>query len=435
VKKVILSICLLHLFILSFSQEIKKSDVYYYARKIVDTLASPTMYGRGYINEGDRKAAEYIRNEFESFGLKPFDRGYFQKFDFPINTFQDSSVFLFGLNSGKEKFSGKLGQNYLISADAPEFVSDFKAIVFDSSYALPKTFEKFSKRSKGYDVIIVDDRNVQGKTKLEYFKKVKANYFKKKCIIELEKKLTWHQSQRVSDFVSIQILADSFSLTKKKFRGSLIFKNTFIPEYLSQNVIAYIPGTVFPDSFIVFSAHYDHLGGFGKETYFPGANDNASGTAMLLNLARYYSRYPQKYSIAFMAFGAEEVGLVGSKYYTEHPFFPLKKIKFVLNMDIMGTGEEGITVVNGSVHKNEFEILQKINNENELIKDVRIRGRSANSDHYYFSENNVKAFFIYSMGGIKAYHDIYDRAETLPLNEIEDLFKLIVKFGDTLQKY
>ena len=157
---------------------------------------------------------------------------------------------------------------------------------------------------------------------------------------------------------------------------------------------------------------------------------------MLLNLATYYSKPENKpkYSIAFMAFCGEEVGLLGSKYYTENPLFPLKNIKFVFNMDIMGTGEEGITVVNGTVFQKEFDKLKAINTENKFIKDVKIRGKSANSDHYHFSEKGVKAFFIYSMGGIKAYHDIYDRPETLPLNEFENMFKLITKFGESLQQ-
>jgi hypothetical protein len=102
-------------------------------------------------------------------------------------------------------------------------------------------------------------------------------------------------------------------------------------------------------------------------------------------------------------------------------------------MDIMGTGEEGITVVNGTVFKKEFEKLQQINTENKFISDVKIRGKAAISDHYFFTEKGVKSFFIYTMGGIKAYHDIYDRPETLPLNEFENVFQLIVKFGEYLQ--
>ena len=259
-----------------------------------------------------------------------------------------------------------------------------------------------------------------------------GNTLKAKAIVTLKDKLTLSMAQEVNDYPIIEILRTSYIKSKEI---SFNIENKFIPNYQSQNVIGYIQGSEQPDSFLVFSAHYDHLGQMGKEVYFPGANDNASGCAMLLNLAKYYSlpEHKPKCSIAFIAFCGEEVGLLGSKYYTEHPLFPLKNIKFLLNMDIMGTGEDGITAVNGSVFKKEFSALKQINSENYFIKDVKMRGKAANSDHYFFSENGVKAFFIYSMGGIKAYHDIYDRAETLPLNEFENLFKLITRFGEYLQ--
>jgi hypothetical protein len=72
---------------------------------------------------------------------------------------------------------------------------------------------------------------------------------------------------------------------------------------------------------------------------------------------------------------------------------------------------------------------------NHYLKEVKIRGKAANSDHYYFSEKGVKAFFIYTLGGIKAYHDVYDKAETLPLTKFEELFELITRFSDYLQHH
>jgi Zn-dependent M28 family amino/carboxypeptidase len=134
-----------------------------------------------------------------------------------------------------------------------------------------------------------------------------------------------------------------------------------------------------------------------------------------------------------MAFGAEEVGLIGSKYYVEHPLFPLSKIKFLINLDIVGTGDEGITVVNATEHKKEFEQLLKINEEKKLFPQIKPRGKFANSDHYFFSEKGVKSFFIYTMGGIKAYHDIYDKPQTLPLTKFEELYHLLLQFTDYLQ--
>ena len=117
-----------------------------------------------------------------------------------------------------------------------------------------------------------------------------------------------------------------------------------------------VKGTAQPDSFIFITAHYDHLGGMGKDTYFPGANDNASGDALLLSLAKYYVAHPAKYSIGFILFAGEEAGLVGSKYYTENPIVPLKNIRFLINTDLAGTGDEGITVVNATEFPNEFAL-------------------------------------------------------------------------------
>ena len=154
--------------------------------------------------------------------------------------------------------------------------------------------------------------------------------------------------------------------------------------------------------------------------------------ALILNLARYYAAHPAPYSIAFVCFAGEEAGLIGSKYYTEHPLFPLKQVRFLLNTDLAGTGEEGITVVNASEFPNEYNLLNKVNDDKKLLVKINARGKAANSDHYFFTEKGVPAFFFYTLGGIKAYHDIYDKAETLPLTEHEDLFKLVVGFNEKL---
>ena len=170
----------------------------------------------------------------------------------------------------------------------------------------------------------------------------------------------------------------------------------------------------------------------GSETYFPGANDNASGISLLLNLARYYGAHPQPYSIAFICFAGEEAGLLGSKYFTEHPLVPLKNIRFLLNTDLAGTGEDGITVVNATEFPKEFALLNEVNDQQHLLKKINVRGKAANSDHYFFTEKGVPAFFFYTMGGITAYHDVLDKSATLPLNEHEDLFKLVVGFNNKL---
>ena len=387
-------------------------------------MTSESMHGRGYVNGGDSIAANYLKNEFRTIGLKPAGEDYYQKFSFAVNTFPGNiSVSL----DGKELVSGK---DYIVSPSSPDASGTYSAVTADEKLVKNKRRQKkFMTQDFSNKVVMVNDTGKE----TPMLHDLLGNGFKARAIAVFKDKLTWSVSQNAKDFPLIELLRTSVTQPKKI---CYTIESKVVYNHPSQNVIGCIRGSVFPDSFVVYTAHYDHLGQMGKDVYFPGANDNASGCAMLLNLAKYYSmpEHLPGYSIAFIAFCGEEAGILGSKYFTEHPLFPLKNIRFLLNMDIMGTGEDGITVVNGSVFKNEFEKLKQINAENNYIKDVNIRGKARNSDHFYFSENGVHAFFIYSMGGIKAYHDIYDKAETLPLNQFQNLFLLITKFGEYLQK-
>ena len=151
-----------------------------------------------------------------------------------------------------------------------------------------------------------------------------------------------------------------------------------------------------------------------------------------LNLARYYASHPERYSIGFVLFAGEEIGLLGSEYFTEHPPLSLKNIRFLLNTDLAGTGDEGITVVNATEFPDAFRLMTLLNDSAKWLPAINARGKAANSDHYYFSEKGVPAFFFYTLGGIKAYHDIYDKPATLPLTKHEALFQLVTCFFHSL---
>lgn len=246
-----------------------------------------------------------------------------------------------------------------------------------------------------------------------------------RIIVSLEKKLTWSVSQQVADFTIIKI--DANAIKQLPTTIAVNIENKLINNFKTANICGMVRGTNKPDSFIVFSAHYDHLGGMGASTYFPGANDNASGVSQLLGLAKYYAANPQPYSIVFIGFSGEEAGLLGSKYFSEHPLINLNNIRFLVNMDILGTGDEGIMVVNATVYPKEFNILKELNTSGYLPK-ISSRGKAANSDHYWFTEKGVPAFYMYTMGGIKAYHDVFDISKTLPLNGYNGVFKLLTGF-------
>ena len=103
-----------------------------------------------------------------------------------------------------------------------------------------------------------------------------------------------------------------------------------------------------------------------------------------------------------------------------------------MNFDLAGTGEEGIRIVNGSVYKDKFDLITKINQQQELLPRIDIRGAACNSDHCYFYQKGVPCFYIYTQGGIKAYHDLADKYETLPLTEFVDYKKLMIRFFDAI---
>lgn len=363
-----------------FSQDIA------YARKVVDTLTSPTFWGRGYTNDGMRKAAQYLSAQMQSIGLQPLKgTGFLQPFNYPVNTFpgrMEVSI------NGKELQPGK---DFIVS---PE-----------------------SKGAKGKGKLVQKDST-------HFFDP--AN----RLVVSLENKLTWSVAPQSADYTSI--LIDKKALTDIPLSAAVNIENKFVENFKAANVAGIVKGTSKPDSIIVFTAHYDHLGGMGKSTYFPGANDNASGVSLLLSLAKYYAANPPPYSVAFICFAGEEAGLIGSKFFTEHPLLPLKQIRFLLNVDLVGTGVDGITVVNASEFSEEFELLNKLNNAGKYVVKINARGKAANSDHYWFTEKGVPAFFIYTLGGIAAYHDVFDQAITLPLHEYEDLFRLIVEFNKAL---
>jgi len=357
-----------------------------YTRNVVNTLTSKQFWGRGYTKDGMKKSAVYLTETYQKIGLLPMGQSYKQTFNFPVNTFPGKMMVAV---NGQKLIPGK---DFIVSNESP------------------------SVKQKA-NLTEVDSFNYQASPSLK---------------ILLKDKLTWSVATEVGDMTTIQLNKKSFTAIPKEINVDI--ESKFIPNFEAANVCGLVKGTKFPDSILIITAHYDHLGGMGADTYFPGANDNAAGVATLLSLAKYYATNPQPYSIGFICFAGEEAGLLGSRFFVENPLIPLSKIKFLINLDLVGTGETGMTVVNASVYPEAFALLNAINNQNHYISKINSRGKAANSDHYFFTESGVPAFFIYTQGGPSAYHDVFDKPETLPLTEYKDLFKLIVDFNQKLMK-
>lgn len=417
---------ILFIIIVSFLAPVNAQDLKF-ARKTLNKLCSAEFHGRGYTNKGDSIAAFYINKQLRKFKLKSFSNGYIQNYYISANTFPEKvSV---SLNESEELIPG---YDYLIPASSGSAEGTFPVIIMNHELLdYPKKLKKISRDTISKSFILIDTLYLKNKGfKDAYNDIINYNILGAKGIIQPEyKKLIYIPSTIEKKFpivkISRKVLPDSLKTITVKI------KNIYKKEYHTRNIIGFVEGKL--DSFIVFSAHYDHIGEMGEGVFFPGANDNGSGTTMVLNLARHFSRIKKKpkYSIAFMFFGAEEMGLLGSNYYVNHPLFPLSKIKFLINLDMVGSGDKGIKVVNGTVYKNRFDILVEINKNNQYLPAVYIRGPAANSDHYPFYEKGVSSIFIYTLGEYSEYHNIYDKAESLPLSEYEDLFRLLLDFVKT----
>jgi aminopeptidase YwaD len=397
-------------------------------RVTVEKLCSPAFHGRGYVNGGDSLAASFIAGEFEKMGCKFFKNSAFQPFQFMVNTFPGKMLCAV---DGKILIPGK---DYVVDPACPAYYADslkVHRISIGELYNGKKLKNIISQAAMNKSKVSMGFAFHFSLWKGDTLKKAKelAKVLGESMpIIELvDTKFTWSVSQEQNRFPLIQVQAGALdaSLDDWYFQIQVDAKTV---NHKARNVIAYIPAKKKSKKYFVFSAHYDHLGQMGQEAYFPGGNDNASGTALLLEMARYYTKNPSNVNIVFMAFAGEEVGLLGSKYYTENPVFPLKEIQFLFNLDIMGSGEEGVTVVNATLFPEQFEVLKSINEKQQYLPKIASRGPAANSDHYFFTQKGVPAFFMYTMGPNKHYHDVYDTYEELSFNKFNGIYQLLIDF-------
>lgn len=224
--------------------------------------------------------------------------------------------------------------------------------------------------------------------------------------------------------VFIEVL-DSL-LPKKVRRVEAQIPLQYNENYRSQNVVGYVRGVV--DTMIVFTAHYDHCGTMGDGVIFPGAHDNASGVAAVLDIARMVCKKKPYYTIAFMLFSGEESGLLGSRYAAEHPLVDFSKVKLLCNLDMFCGGDEGLMVFNANseVTRPFYELLKSRNDELQAAVEVRPRDNAPNSDHYFFS-SLCPSIFLLTMGQpFGGYHDPADTCEACGLGHYNAFMKLIL---------
>lgn len=469
------------------------------AKKHLTILASEEFAGRGTGQEGGLKAANYIADQFKAYGLKPAinDTSFFQ--DVPlIKSGYDAK----NLQIGNTKYI--YGKDYLVQANNPFEKYESKDIVFvgygiqDSNYDELKGLD-----IKGKVILVINEGepvDPSGKsliTKSPSKSDWTTNRFKRiQSLLKLQPKAIIATSSTVKDMIFEQRerrSSDSFKLdngthseskesnkppvilitedvankilaslntslitykvhaAQKKQKTGQIIPLPFNAEMgnrtdriIVPNVLGLIEGSDKKDEIVVVCGHYDHDGILPNGTYFPGADDNGSGTVAVLELAHAFAEAKKagqgpRRTILFIGLAAEERGLLGSKYYAEHPIFPLSQTIACVNIDMIGridnkhlNGDHNYIHVIG-VNKLSTDLKPIVELANKDIQTkldyeydhpeepMRLYYRS---DHYNFAKNGVPSLFFFS-GLHPHYHTPEDTVDKIDFHMMVKREKLI----------
>ena len=471
-----IGILLLSLIVFSFTKDkIKSPEVTVdELRKHVSYMASDDLKGRRTGTEGDSLAAEYIRSELKESGLVPLYEKGFQRFRVtdkiisgPANSLilngaslkldTDFAPFAFSDNNS---FSGEVvfaGYGFDINDDSLKW-KDYEGLdvkgkivmILRADPEIEKTMSIFMKYSKDRDkvlqakdmgaaaVLLVSGKVFDPEDRFEPLAKgdqsVGIPVFrisrkiadsimepKKLSIEDLEKKLNeQHRPNSFSTRISISGHSDVIQTT--------------VP---TRNVVMVLPGRdkVLKNEYVVLGAHFDHLGmgGAGSGSRIPdtvavhrGADDNASGVAMILELAEKLAANPTnlKRSIAVVAFSGEEMGLLGSKRFVDNSEIDLSKVNAMVNMDMVGRLNESSMLQIGGVGTAEpFKNILTTANDTTILKLSLSEEGYGPSDHAAFYGKNVPVLFV-SSGAHLDYHtpaDTWDKINYGGMIKIADL--------------
>lgn len=388
---------------------------------IIQELSSAPYQGRAYGHDGVLKAGDFIASEFQRSGVRDVQR---QSFTIDINTFPGQMeavvdgrsltpgidftlrefspgvhgryglVFVDTLNASVERLKAQIDSASATTTDSLFFVCDF--------WQARK--QPLAGALQAVDSLVAGTINTWNEP-LKFYKAYGETV--------RPKPLVWTTAAAIAGASSIQFDID----------------NRFFSGYQSDNIIAHIPGRR-ADSCFVFTAHYDHLGNLGADVFYPGANDNASGTAAIITLAEYYAKHRPAYDMWFLAVAGEEANLRGSTYFAEHPLMPLEQIRYLVNIDMIGDNGPRLYCEPNDAGKPLQGVWEQVNSQVEAFDSLRWGELAANSDHYPFAVRGVPVIFIQNEGGdvIHDYHTVNDTCTNATFASFEPVFNLITGF-------
>ena len=456
----------------------------------VKYLASPALKGRGTGTPGLEMAARFIERQFKAAGLQPVDGSYFQPFPVtasarlgPHNHFeytgnghrktlklqQDFAPFNFsasGKLAGQMVFAGygitapeyqyddyagldAKGKIVVVMRDEPQ-ENDEKS-VFDgkllTAHALNWSKAVNAKRHGAAGVLLVADRaNHPGEPDgLEKFGRTAGPIDAGIPFVQVRVSIAaeWlaaagRNLDRIEAGIDEDLKPRSFAFPESVRVNAVVELKREVKTV--RNVVGYLPGET--DEYVILGAHYDHLG-LGEQyslapsqagTIHPGADDNASGTAGVIELARWFASQPkQKRGILFLAFAGEELGLLGSRYYVDHPELPLAKAVAMINMDMIGRVRNGKLYIGGAATGSTFHAtLDRITPKYGMSIDYSDTSGYGSSDHSSFTAGGVPVLFFFS-GLHTDYHKPSDTWDKIDAPSAAKVLQIVAEVTEDLR--
>ena len=387
-------------------------------KKIVKELGSKKYQGRGYAKDGANKAGKYLVKEFEKAGV---DEVICQPFKIDINTFCGNMEMW---ADGKKLVPGV---DFSMREYSPGVHGEFPVYHVDTvNFNAEKMYADLAKPEYVNCMVVCDFWFMYNHIEFKPLHKKDSSvggfiqtwtspikFYKAYGSRVMGKPIVWVTPEAIDGVKNVKLDVD----------------NEWLQNYELFNVIAKVEGTRH-DSCFVFTAHYDHLGNLGRDVYYPGANDNASGTATIVTLAEYYAKNKPEYDMYFIAFSGEDSGLNGSEFFVRNNIMPLESIKYLFNIDMIGDNNP-VQYCEASDEGNRgYALLEKINSEKHYFKALNRGELAANSDHYPFAERHVPCMLFENEDGdaFQYYHTIYDTYEGAIFTTYEPIFKLITDF-------
>ena len=439
-------------------------------KKTIEYLSSPELKGRLPGTEGYNLAAQYMADKFEALLLRAGNQGYFQNFEVEYNNIYGPCKFNL-IENGTIKKTFKLGEEYIFKAytgsghvtgpvvfagyglSQPEIGYDDYAgidvngkivICFTSRPGWNVSGQSWANTSTGAKAKVAAAHGAVGIIYVNKpsfpFKIFGVNYRDRSITYDPDFPQVYIELSSAEELFytsgkTLTELQENIDQSRKPVSTELDYSveievhSEYNRRGETKNVIAILDGkdSVLKDEYILIGAHLDHLGPQGDEVYFPGANDNASGSAVLLKTVELLKKdnYKPKRTIVFVLFSAEESGVFGAEYYVNNPPFPLEKIRCMINLDCVGYGDE-LRIYGRSQFPEMWSLVDNLDKNSTNILVDQSPDIPSGTDAYPFFQHNIPIVYFEATNTFDYTHTPADRPETLNLPLMEKTTRLLV---------